>query len=111
MITTKDIAWFAGFYEGEAYVVCTKTQSISIEICQVNKEPLIKCMELFGGFIGFKRGKTHFQVYRWILKGHQAFGLLMTIYSLLSERRKSQVKKVFDVHKHKSSYRIRGFNR
>lgn len=52
-MTDTDIAWAAGFFEGEGHVkavVRGRSKSyISIDVSQVYREPLDKLQELFGG--------------------------------------------------------------
>lgn len=55
-MSNKDIAWAAGFFEGEGYVQCVKRKNkkrtdryFSISIAQVDRRPLDKFVEIFGG--------------------------------------------------------------
>lgn len=93
-ITPRHLEWFAGFYEGEGSCFCKAPNSVRLTIAQVNREPLERCQTLFGGAIyPIKRQKeNHQQCYRWELVGSHAAGLLMTIYCLLSNKRRDQVR-------------------
>lgn len=51
-----DIAWAAGFFEGEGHVKCAKRHNVkrtdryfSITVAQVHREPLDKLQHIFGG--------------------------------------------------------------
>ena len=59
--TSLDIAWAAGFYEGEGW--CGGKETTRVQICQVDGEVLIWCQELFGGHIA--------KVYRNPLPGYE----------------------------------------
>ena len=94
MISTADLMWFVGFYEGEGHITQHK-KNIVIAITQKNREPLWKCCNLFGGSVG----NSGLGVSRWTLYGPAAFGLAMTIYKLLSKQRAIQVKAAIDYEK------------
>jgi hypothetical protein len=91
--TLKDIAWAAGFIEGEG----TFKRGTSMQVCaaQVNPEPLLRLLSLFGGTLtvhteGDSRGRQRTQV--WRVSGARGRGFAMTIYSLMSEKRKEQIR-------------------
>ena len=55
-----EIAWVAGFLEGEGWFAYRDQRSggrttMRVGCNQVNREPLERLQELFGGTIGFKR--------------------------------------------------------
>ena len=90
--TIRDIAWAAGFIEGEGSV----KRGTSLQICaaQVNQEPLLRLQSLFGGSItehtaaaGKKSRATI-----WRVTGARGRGFAMTIYPFLSEKRKEQIR-------------------
>lgn len=90
-ISSRDLGWCAGFLEGEgSFTRGTKGQSLSIRAGQKTREPLDKLQSLLGGRIR----KAHSQngIYRWTICGARARGVAMTLYSLMSERRKKQIK-------------------
>src|SRR6266550_401729 len=92
--TTCDIAWAAGFYEGEG-TCAYATRSEHAVVNQVEREPLDRLRRFFGGSIyavkAHHRSKASF---RWAAHGPRARGFLMTIYALLSAKRKAQIRKV-----------------
>ena len=49
MITVRDIAWAAGFMEGEGSFMSRCKGAILLECVQVQKEPLERLQKLFGG--------------------------------------------------------------
>ena len=92
----RDIFWTAGFLEGEG---CFRYSSqgtggtITVSASQVQKEPLERLIALYGGSIYTKReaGLNWQKCSQWTLTGPKAAGLMMTIFSILSPRRKGQV--------------------
>ncbi len=65
-----DVAWAAGFIEGEGTFVCSHGRGIRVKVVQVNREPLDKLQRLFGGKI--YRQKTYGRWQRsftWIVNG------------------------------------------
>jgi hypothetical protein len=85
----KDIYWAAGIYEGEGSCHYSR-RSIEALISQKDRWILEKFKFLFGGSIPPPH-KSGCSV--WLLSGARARGFLMTIYSMLSPRRKLQIKK------------------
>lgn len=90
----RDIAWAAGFYEGEG--TCSyATNSEHVVVNQVEREPLERLLALFGGSIYvipvYKNSKAS---WRWAAHGPRARGFLLTLYSLLSAKRQAQVRAV-----------------
>ena len=95
-----DIAWVAGLFEGEGSCNGNNGQNQRVYIYQKDPYILVKCQRLFGGSVcqrstGRNRFKTEDggMIHRWNLYGPRGRGFLMTIYSLLSPRRKAQVKR------------------
>ena len=92
----NDIHWAAGFVEGEAAITKRKDYpgQPRLMINQKDIEPLQKCRDLFGGAL--KQYKyEHGDYWVWTLTGPRARGFLFTVYSLLSMRRKQQIKDCF----------------
>src|SRR5258708_4406129 len=102
--TTRDIHWLAGFYEGEGCCIRsgsrhragggTTAGTPTVYLYQVDIEPLRKAQSLFGGSIwqGTRRGSPYRTCLHWQCTGVRARGVLLTIYSLLSERRQAQAR-------------------
>lgn len=100
--TIADLYWAAGFCEGEA-TFCYAKYSQSAKIPQTdNLDSLKKMLDLFGGSISKKRAvsKSGFVNSRpqrvWQICGSRARGFMMTIYSLMSKRRKKQIRKALE---------------
>ena len=122
MISTRDLEWAAGFLEGEGSFihVARKTQRSEhptwttgvfyVQAPQVEREPLERLKRLFGGGIWLKTTKKARldhpdwkTVYYWQTTGARARGIAMTLYSLMSTKRKSQIKKMLS-----NTWRTRG---
>ena len=96
----RDIAWAAGFYEGEGSCRLSRCGGISASTVQVNKEPLERMLRLFGGSLhSVERKSANLPIWYWLVCGIRARGFLQTIYALLSERRKAQVRKAMACQK------------
>lgn len=97
MLETKDIAWAAGFLEGEG---CFHPARQKITAAQVQLHPLEKLRDLFGGSIKkygpYGSSKHTNPYYLWALCGSKCAGLSMTIYDCMSPRRKEQIKTMLD---------------
>lgn len=93
MIASVDIGWAAGFLEGEGSFI---TSVGRVQAVQVQRDPLERLVRLFGGRIIVEAPwRSHEQaVNRWYLGSHDAAALMMTIYCLMSPRRRGQINAV-----------------
>jgi len=99
-ISLIDIAWAAGFLEGEGSFIINKGSG-QISGYNTDIEVLDKLRKMFGGrivsksqyFSTFESRKEYFQ---WYCSGSRARGIMMTIFSFMSVRRKEQIKKVLE---------------
>lgn len=93
--TTRDLEWAAGFLEGEGnFRGADKGEGTARVRCsQCNREPMDRLVALFGGSMGYveRRSPRHQDVWQWQLSGARARGVMMTLYPLMSERRKAQI--------------------
>jgi hypothetical protein len=81
---TGDLHWASGFLEGEASFSPSK-----IFVSQVNPDPLTRLLEIFGGTV---RRLANQPIWRWTVSGSRARGIMMTLYVLMSNTRKDQIK-------------------
>jgi len=97
MISVREVEWAAGFLEGEGcFSSYGKGRAIRVAAPQVQREPLEKLQRLFGGHLGRKARleKSNQQsCFRWQVGGKRAAGIMMTLFSLLSSKRKWQIQK------------------
>lgn len=89
--TTADLAWAAGFLEGEGSFLYQGTAVV--KTCQKQKQPLHKLKSLFGGNIWVDH-KNQGRSSEWSVHGKRARGVALTLYGLLSDRRQWQVRKM-----------------
>ena len=87
----RDLEWAAGFYEGEGSCRAV-VSSTEASIGQQNPEPLNKMLYFFGGSIGIGRCRSGKPFGTWHVHGTRARGFLMTIYALVSARRRQQIR-------------------
>lgn len=93
MATAADLYWAAGFLEGEGCFQGAGRGQLSIEAAQVQKEPLLRLLRLFGGTIGTYRRKLPWRtINKWKVHGTRAAGIMLTLFSLMSPWRKRQIK-------------------
>ena len=89
MIAVRDIAWAAGFLEGEGCFYSFQTLRVSAN--QKQKEPLKRMQKLFGGSINQSHAKSTFGQFVWLVTGIRAAGVMMTIYLFMSPKRKQEI--------------------
>jgi hypothetical protein len=101
MITSNFIHWTAGFVDGEGNFMQTggwKSGSgvLVISVAQKAPELLERLQNAYGGRIygGTSSGK---KVLQWKLTGHQAIGLAMMLYPLLSQKRRGEIRRMMDL--------------
>jgi hypothetical protein len=98
-MTTKDIAWTAGFYEGEGWIgrVGKNNKYLRISISQKQKWPLEKLQYLFGGAI-YKAKNNTGGFFMWTLTNDTTIlGFILTIYCFLSPGKKLQAMKALSL--------------
>ena len=101
--TVRDLEWAAGFLEGEGSF-CTSSHKRPIECVeagQVNREPLNRIREIFGGSCRLTRPKAgprgnRSPYWRWYTYGKRARGIMLTLFPLLSQRRQMQIRQAID---------------
>lgn len=90
-----DIAWAAGFIEGDGSFTATNSRRTCpcVSAVQMTMEPIEKLLRLFGGRV-YTWTHTQGHIYsKWYVAGARAAGLMMTLYPLMSQRRKDQIEK------------------
>ena len=92
-----DIAWAAGFIEGEGHMRPRGCRSSEITAYQQTKEPILRLQKLFGGHVSQQnsfhpKDRTTKLESGWVWRasGSRARGVIMTLYFFLSGRRRAQ---------------------
>lgn len=103
MLRTIDIAWLAGLLEGEGSFG-VKDGSPKIQMQSTDEDIIRRASELFG--VAFRekpykpRGKDYYKpVWGVHVHGTRAIGWMMTVYSLMGERRQEKIRSVIDAWK------------
>ena len=122
MISTSQIHWIAGLLEGEGTFNYTtvgtdgKRGSIRVALSTTDKDILLRFANLLGfgsvctiqpyksesGYRGYRLQ------YRWDASGVRAAGLMMTIYSLMGERRKERIRELLAYYRSTKAHRTSG---
>lgn len=91
--TELDLAWAAGFYEGEGTCGCNaRSGALKVSVPQHNLEPLLKLKALFGGAIHTPvSGRPSV----WQIYGPRAYYMMEEIYPYLSAKRRGQVDEAY----------------
>lgn len=94
--TLKDIFWAAGFLEGEGSFFAQDGRFPQVSATQVQREPLQRLAALFGGKIWDRksRGANQQPTCWWRVCGARARGIGMTLYPIMSPRRKGQIRQM-----------------
>lgn len=93
-MTTADLQWVAGFLEGEgSFYTNPKSATFIVSAGQTQEWPLERLVSLVGGRIYRQtvQGPNRKPCWQWQLSGVSGAGLAMTLYALMSPRRKEQI--------------------
>ena len=91
-----ELYWIAGFIEGEGNFAGSTRGVTQVSAGQVNPDPLIMLKFLLGGTISHRDSKNpnHSSHFVWSTSGARARGIAMTLYKLMSAKRKAQIRKM-----------------
>lgn len=100
-IDIKDLYWAAGFIDGEGYMSSRGGDTTpTVSANQNARELLDRLSNLFGGNVKqanpIYKGKPK-PIYVWRIYGARAVGVMMTIYSLMSEKRKKEIREALAI--------------
>lgn len=93
-VTVRDLAWAAGFLEGEGYF---GGRNAVVSCAQVQRWPLEELYRICGGTISGptqrqSANKKSSPIYLWSASGRSGAGIMMTLFTLMSPKRKEQIK-------------------
>jgi len=86
MILEADLAYAAGFFDGEGCISIAKNGAVDIRITNTAKNVLIKFQNLFGGTIGNRTQKVNKTQYAYCLYGENAIDFINLIKPYLVEK-------------------------
>jgi hypothetical protein len=90
LISERDLGWLAAWFEGEGsfsfHGRCPRITAV-----QVQRWPLDRCLRLMGGSICMKPRVGRVPYYQWSHASVDTAGWMMTLYPLMSPRRKQQI--------------------
>lgn len=104
--TVTELAWAAGFLEGEgsfkgAWTKGNQTRAgyrktEGVEASQVQREPLERLQKFFGGSIGEYKHAAKVRCkssvfYKWHISGCRARGVMMTLFMFMSPARQGAI--------------------
>ena len=89
-LIAKDLHWVAGFMEGEGSFTHCGTERTKAS--QKQREPLLLLQRILGGHIREYKNSWGFPMYEWYASGKRARGIMLTLYLLMSTKRKNQIK-------------------
>lgn len=93
-MTTADLAWAAGFLEGEGYFG-SSGRIPYVTAAQKRPESLHRLQSLFGGrpprpYTAHYKDKA-FTMYQWAISSRRALGVMFTLFPWLTQYRRAQV--------------------
>lgn len=91
-----DLAWAAGIYEGEGSIAIYGGNNLRVVVTQKDRWILDRLRDLFGGSVYAQTAKYQgkpYPIHHWYLNGARGRGLLYTMYTWLSPRRRLQARK------------------
>jgi hypothetical protein len=94
MNTDVDLAWAAGFIDGEGCITLAPQNrprnnthasvcSVLIQVTQINRVPLDKLVALFGGYVGTMRARNARQGWVWQWRLHRASEVIPVLESVM----------------------------
>ena len=101
VISPRELAWAAGFLEGEGTFRFNAPRNPLVTASQVQREPLDRLQRLFGGQIYLvhnrqMKARGWRPCHRWVLCGSAAAGLGMTVHQMMSPWRRAQIVRMLD---------------
>lgn len=97
--TTADIAWAAGFLEGEGHFGLNhrklgRSASNVVRVTQKQLQPLFRLQRFFGGSVKQARSDGYGE---WRTYGARARGVMLTVFTFMSDNKKRDIVKSMEV--------------
>lgn len=116
MVETEDIYWLAGLLEGEGcFGAHTKTKTPRIRLNMTDLDVVERAHKLLGATCKISRVDRSKQnpnwkdTYNFTVPGRRAAGWMMTLYSLMGERRQAKIREVLFEWQDHPVRRLRNF--
>lgn len=93
MVNVRDIAWLAGFIEGEGTFDASRRHALVF--ATTDRDVAERAVRILGGNLNgpYERDKPGYKpVYRGTVHGARAAGWCMTLYPLMGERRRAKIR-------------------
>jgi hypothetical protein len=92
-VTTIQLAWAAGFLEGEGSFGC-HGGTPRVSAGQVQREPIDRLTQMFGGHVWERApiGMGTKPCWIWALNKQKSAGVMMTLYSFMSPKRQEEIR-------------------
>jgi len=90
----SETAWIAGVLEGEGYFGIKHGRKTLVIMCQMTDLDVLQRIQVrFGGGISLtkKRKEHHKESWSWFVHGEAAYLAILSIYDLMSVRRKAKI--------------------
>jgi hypothetical protein len=85
-MTETDIAYAAGFFDGEGCIMVAKNGAIDVRITNTSKQVLLKLQAVFGGKIGDRSQKANKTQYSYCFYGENAIKFIKILKPYLVEK-------------------------
>ncbi len=91
MVTILDLAWAAGFLEGEGSFGYYGGPRVTAG--QVEREPIDRLIRIFGGVATARstKGFSEKSIWIWRVNSRRSVEVMMTLYCLMSPKRKNEI--------------------
>lgn len=108
MRSSIDLAWAAGFLEGEGSFGNSGCPAVTA--AQVQKEPIDRLTALFGGSVKLRttKGFSTKPIWVWRVNTHRSVEVMMTLYVLMSPKRKGEIERALTLWKTSRLMKRRG---
>jgi hypothetical protein len=94
-VRENDIAWLAGYLEGEGYFVQQPRGAKGISVSATDPDVLCRVADIAGrGEVRELKRSTDKQVYRWYVFGAPARNLMASIAPLMGNRRRARINEI-----------------
>lgn len=103
-LSVKDIAWVAGLLEADGCFQARNGHNPTIQLVMTDPDTVVKFARIVNSWCAVQqkaRTSAGRPIYRSNLYGKQAMSWMMTIYPLMSLRRKAKIRELLEIWKNK----------